>query len=133
MSSWPDDIDLDPGIFFDSVFDQPFNNNYISSIPDEGTPSIFDPGPSLDFSQPMPFGEILGSQGYPPGYSSSLSDNFFYASPCSITPHEAMENEIYELARGIEDSSLITSYRAQPDEYITTAPLSPTRGPGSMV
>lgn len=96
---------------------------------------------------------VKGSQGYPPGYSSSLSDNFFYASPCSITPHEAMvhstfgeymlpqvddsiaqqENEIYELARGIEDSSLITSYRAQPDEYITTAPLSPTRGPGSMV
>lgn len=43
------------------------------------------------------------------------------------------EDEIYELARGIEDSSLITSYRAQPGEYITTAPLSPTRGPGSMV
>ncbi|CAI6098144.1 unnamed protein product, partial [Clonostachys chloroleuca] len=101
----------------------------------------------------MPFGEILGLQGSAPGYSSSLSDNFFCASPCGNTPYEAMvhsafdeymlsqvddsiaqyEDEIYELARGIEDSSLITSYRAHPGEYITTAPLSPTRGPGSMV
>jgi hypothetical protein len=60
MGSWGGDIDFDPGIFFDSDFDQPFKDNYISPIPDEGTPSIFDPGPSLDFSQHMPFGEILG-------------------------------------------------------------------------
>ncbi|CAG9998919.1 unnamed protein product, partial [Clonostachys byssicola] len=114
---------------------------------------MFDTGPSLDFGGPMPFEEALGLQEFPPGYSSPLTDSSIFASPCSNTPEEAMvlstfdenmltqvdnsiaqqENEMYELARSIEDSSLITSYKAHPSEFITTAPLSPTRGPGSMV
>ncbi|CAH0052817.1 unnamed protein product [Clonostachys solani] len=150
MSSWLDDIDFDPGRFIDSVFDPPFNFNSNSPIPNGGTISNFDPGPSLDFGGPMPFGETLGLQGSSPGYSSSLSDSSCFASQSSNTPEEAMllstcneymlaqaddsiaqqVDEMYELARGIEDSSLITSYKAHPSEYLTTAPLSPTRGPG---
>ncbi|CAH0016429.1 unnamed protein product [Clonostachys rhizophaga] len=150
MGSWPEDIDFDPGISFDSVFGPPSHDNYISPLPDEGTPFIFDPRPSLGISQPMPFGKTLGLQGSPPRCSWSLSDSSCFASPCSNTPEEARllsswdkymlaqgddsiahhENEIYELARGIQDSSLITSYELHPSDFIATATQSPTRGPG---
>ncbi|VUC20849.1 unnamed protein product [Clonostachys rosea] len=150
MSSWPDDIDIDPGIFFDPAF-YPQNIHPNPPMPLGEDVYIFDPGPSL--RRPMPVGNTLGLQGFPPGYPSSLQDSACFASQWSNTTEEAMLlatyddyvpaqadatiahhlDEIYDLTKGIGDSSLVTSYKAHPGEFITTAPLSPARGPGSMI